>query len=60
MRFYFQYRLVCEFFAFVNSCVKESSICVRYVSCKLDGGMVTICLFNKLRDFVFAFLQGKS
>ena len=52
MRFYVQYRLVCEFFALVNSRVKESSICVRYLSRKLDGGMVTICLFNKLRDFV--------
>ena len=46
MRFYVQYRLFCESSAFVNACVEERSICVRYFSRKLDGGVVAICLFN--------------
>ena len=38
MHFYVYYRLVSESFAFVNTCVEECSICVRYFSRKLDGG----------------------
>ena len=42
-RFYVQYRLVCESFAFVNACVKEpGNICGRYFSRKLDGGYLLV------------------
>ena len=60
MRFYVQYRLVCESFAFVNACVEERSIFVRYFSRKLDGGVVAICLFKGLRDFVFVYIPDRE
>ena len=49
MRFYVQYRLVCESFAFV-----------KRLCCKLDGGVVAICLFNGLHDFVFVYIPDRE
>ena len=60
MRFYVQYRLVCESFAFVNACVGERSVCVRYFSRKLDGGVVAIYLFHELRDLVFVCIPDRE
>ena len=49
-----------ECFGFVNASVEERSICVRYFSRKLDGGVVAICLFNELRDFVFVYIPDRE
>ena len=55
MRFHFQYRILCESFAFEDICAKELSLnfSVRDVSRKLYSSVVVVCLFNELRDFGF-------
>ena len=53
MRFYFQYRILCESFAFEDIFVKERSFNVSSVSRKLYNPVVVICFSNELRDFGF-------
>ena len=56
MRFYFQYRILCESFAFEDICVKERSFSVWSVSRNLYNPVVVVCFSNELRDFDFVCL----
>ena len=63
MRFYVQYSLVCESFAFVNACVEERSLCVRYFSRKLDSGMgwwLFACSMDCVTSSLFIFHGARA